>query len=76
MNILDSTIISHGIYYIEDVGKNNDTGQRNIIDATFKNIGKTISKEVIKIKDDLPKEDLVFMVSCRIGKLSEIEYDK
>lgn len=64
MDLLKDYIVSTSIISPEDL-------YDDVIKITFKNMGMSISKVVIKRKKELPKEDCLFVLSCKIYKLSE-----
>ena len=70
---MNEVIAGTGIYYINDVKRNNSLGQEKVMEAMFSNLAKSMAKLMIKRKDELPKEDLVFLVSCQIGKLADYD---
>lgn len=65
MKLLDEYITSTGILYVED------RQYDDVINITFKNAVKSIAKIVIKNKKELPNENCLFILTCKIYKLKE-----
>jgi len=65
MNILDKHIVSTVIIEAKDLQYD------DVIKISFKNAVTSIAKVIIENKEQLPKENVLFVLSCAIYKLKE-----